>query len=121
MKNLKPFAALALLATLTLNALPAVATILTGAPGLVPTTWAVDAEGYIMVRISNLGGETAGPSQVRVWHFAKSQILSMDAAPAMAFGGPYLKTNIKLVPGYPVLVVADCFNAVSEQDEANAR
>jgi hypothetical protein len=119
MKNLKPVAALALLATLTLNVLPLYADVLTGAPDLRPSAWMTDADGYIMVRISNLGGTAAAPSQVRVWHFTKSEVVSADATPALAFSGPYIKTHIKLMQGWPVVVVADCFNAVAESNESN--
>jgi hypothetical protein len=119
MKNLKPLAALALLATLTLNALPLYADILTGAPDLIPSAWMTDADGYIMVRVSNLGGTLAAPSQIRVWHFTKSEVVSADATPALAFSGPYIKTHIKLTPGWPVVVIADCYNAVAESNETN--
>jgi len=119
MKNLKPFAALALLATLTLNALPLHATILTGAPDLLPSAWMTDADGYIMVRISNLGGDDAASSLVRVRHFFKSEDVATGGTPAQAFGGQYIKTHIKLMPGWPVLVTADVTNVVSESDETN--
>ena len=117
MNTLKRVAALALLATLTLNAVHAHAAAT--APDLRPTAIAIDENGFIKVRVSNLG-TAAGPSKVRVWHYRSSQILDMAAVPACTYGTPFLTTNIKLEAGWPVFVWADVLNEVQESDEANS-
>jgi|SRR5262245_6746849 len=117
MKNLKPFVALAILASLTLSAVQSFAVTM---PDLVATNIALDQNGYIKVRISNLG-TAAGASKVRVWHRGQSQMLDVPALPACTYGTPFIQTNIKCYQGWDVLVVPDFFDQILESDEANAR
>lgn len=116
MKNLKPFVALAILASLTLTAVHSFAAT---QPNLVATGIAMDENGYIKVRISNLG-TAAGPSKVRVWHRGQSQMLDVPALPACTYATPFIQTNIKCYAGWDVLVVADFFNQIEESDEVNS-
>jgi hypothetical protein len=126
MKNLKCFAALAVLATLSLNAVHAYAYSL---PDLTVRGWKVE-NGQLLIQIRNVGAGPAGASHARVTSICAVAGSACDgciptpaveASDLLTGGGTtwVTVTAFKPTSGMKVTVTADVLNEVREVGEGS--